>query len=351
MRSGDGVSLYQLDGDVKGLEGPIQYVGPVAARLALDADAKKAKTGQLSEPMAGKAVELRAASKITLQDAKLDDITLTVTENDKPQSFTGSAFVSWGEIPRLDLTVESSWFDIDQMLRADARNVRPVPSAAIAALPRIFEGWSFTPRRGQIKAKIKQASLGGDVIEGLNFTASHDAGGWQIETLVARLPGDTNIDVKGTLPAGDQLGFDGDFTLDGKNLSRLLRWAAPSLGVVDAGNAQSFSLASGMTLTPTRLAFRDCQGRAGRFAPSPSTWRMITGRIRSCCWHFRATIWICAACSPATPAQARNPCPRRPRPSIPRPPTGARKPSRRARPISPMCCRRCSRPSSPMSAC
>jgi uncharacterized protein involved in outer membrane biogenesis len=263
LRSADGVSLYQLDGDVKGLDGPIHYVGPVAARLALDTDAKKAKTGQLAEPMPGKAVELRASSKITLEDAKLDDITLTMTQNDRPQSFTGSAFASWGDIPRLDIAVESSWFDIDQVLRADDRDVRPVPGAAIAVLPRVFEGWSFTPRQGQIKAKIQQAGLGGDVVEGLNFTASHDKNGWQIETLVARLPGDTDIDVKGTLPAGDSLGFNGDFTLNGKNLSRLLRWAAPSLGVVDAGNAQNFSLSSGMTLTPAKLAFHEAKGALG----------------------------------------------------------------------------------------
>ena len=262
LRSADGVSLYQLDGDVKGLDGPIHYVGPVAARLALDADAKKAKTGQLAEPMPGKAVELRASSKITLEDARLDDITMTVTQNDRPQSFTGSAFASWGDIPRLDIAVESSWFDIDQMLRAD-RDTRPVPGAAIAVLPRVFEGWSFTPRQGQIKAKIQQAGLGGDMVEGLNFTASHDKNGWQIETLVARLPGETDIDVKGTLPAGDSLGFNGDFTLNGKNLSRLLRWAAPSLGVVDAGNAQNFSLSSRMTLTPAKLAFQEAKGALG----------------------------------------------------------------------------------------
>lgn len=263
MRSADGVSLYQLDGDVKGLDGPIQYVGPVAARLALDTDAKRAKTGQLAEPMQGKAIELRASSKITLEDAKLEGITLTMTQNDRPQSFTGSAFASWGEVPRLDVAVESTWFDIDQMLRAGANDVRPVPGAAIAALPRVFEGWSFTPRQGQIKAKIQQASLGGEIVEGLNFTASHDKNGWQIETLVARLPGDTDIDVKGTLPAGDSLGFNGDFTLSGKNLSKLMRWAAPSLGVVDAGNAQNFSLSSGMTLTPAKLAFREAKGALG----------------------------------------------------------------------------------------
>ncbi len=263
IRSADGVSLYQLDGDLKGLDGPIQYVGPVAARLALDTTAKTAKTGQLAEPMAGKAIEMRAAGKITLDDAKLDDIALTLTQDDRPQSFTGSAFASWGKTPQLDLTVESTWFDIDQMLRSDARDVRPSPIEAIAALPRLFEGWAFKPRQGEIKAKIQQAGLGGDLIEGLNFTASHDAGGWRIDTLVARLPGETDIDLKGALPAGDKLGFDGDFKLTGKSLSRLMRWSAPSLGVVDAGDAQRFSLAGGMTLSPARLAFREATGALG----------------------------------------------------------------------------------------
>ncbi|MGF1619533.1 MAG: AsmA family protein [Rhodomicrobiaceae bacterium] len=264
LRSLDGVSLYQLDGQIKGLHGPVHYEGPVAARLALDTKAKKAETGQLAEPMAGKAIELRASAKITLEDARLDDIALTVTQNDRPQQVTGWAHASWNDAPRLDLNVEASWLDIDQMLNAGADDEqRPVPTAAIAALPRIFEGWSFKPRQGQITAKIQQAGLSGDVVEGINFVASHNAGGWEIDTLVAHLPGDTDLDVKGTLPAGEALAFNGSFVLKGKNLSRLLRWSAPSLGVVDAGNAQNFGLSSGITLTPEQLAFRNAKGSLG----------------------------------------------------------------------------------------
>lgn len=263
LRSLDGVSLYQLDGQIKGLHGPVHYEGPVAARLALDTRAKKAETGQLAEPMAGKAIELRATAKITLEDAKLDDIALTVTQNDRPQQVTGWAHASWNGVPRLDLNVEASWLDIDQMLRAGSAGERPVPTTAIAALPRIFEGWSFKPRQGQITAKIQQAGLSGDVVEGVNFVASHNSGGWEIDTLVAHLPGDTDLDVKGTLPAGDALAFNGSFVLNGKNLSRLLRWSAPSLGVVDAGNAQNFGLSSGITLTPQQLAFRNAKGSLG----------------------------------------------------------------------------------------
>ncbi len=266
LRSIDGVSLYQLDGEIKGLDGPVHYVGPVAARLALDSKAKQAEPGQIAEPLPGKAIEMKASAKITLEDAKFDDITLTVTQNDRPQSVTGSAYASWNGVPKLDLSIEASWLDIDHMLRLNPGTERPVPGMAIAALPRVFEGWSFKPRRGQITAKIQQAGLGGDVIEGLDFVASHNAEGWQIETLVGKLPGDTDIDVKGTLPSGDALAFNGNFTLRGRNLSRLLRWSSPSLGVVDTGSAETFSLSSEMTLTPERLAFRDAKGSLGKSA-------------------------------------------------------------------------------------
>lgn len=263
LHSLDGISLYQLDGDIKGLDGPLQYVGPVVARLALDTAAKQAKPDQIGEPMVGKAVEFRASAKITLEDARLDNIALTVTQNDRPQSFTGTAYASWAKTPRLNLEVEASFLDIDQMLRTEQSPERPTPTLAIAALPKIFEGWSFKPREGEIKARIQQAALGGDVIEGLNFAASHDAEGWRVTTLVGKLPGDTDVDIKGTSPAGKELGFNGQFDLKGKNLSRLLRWAAPSLGVVDAGGAENFSLSGNLTLTPEQLAFRDAKGALG----------------------------------------------------------------------------------------
>ncbi|NJM35690.1 MAG: AsmA family protein [Rhodomicrobium sp.] len=263
LRSVDGVSLYQLDGDIKGLDGQLHYVGPVAARLALNQEAMQAKTTQLTEPMAGRAVEMRASAKLTLDDAKFDDIVLTLTRNDRPQSLNGTAYASWGAAPRLDMSIETAWLDFDQMLRADGAEGRATPAAAIAVLPRLFEGWFFKPRQGEIKAKIQQASFGGDVIEGLDFIASHDDSGWRIDTLTARLPGETDIDIHGALPAGDHLAFNGNFTLKGANLSRLMRWAAPSLGVVDAGAAQNFSLSSGLTLTPAKLAFQEAKGSLG----------------------------------------------------------------------------------------
>jgi uncharacterized protein involved in outer membrane biogenesis len=263
VRSLDGVSLYQLDGEIKGLDGPVHYQGPVAARLALDSKAKTAETGQLAEAMPGKAIEMRAAAKITLEDARLDDITLTVTQNDRPQSVTGWAHASWGGKPRLDLSMESSFLDIDQMLPAGGNSERGPPAAALAALPHLFEGWSFKPQEGQITAKIQQVSLGGDVVESVNFVASHDREGWKIDTLVAKLPGDADADVKGKLPAGDALGFDGSFVLKGRNLSRLLRWSAPSLGVVDTGNVENFGLSSSVTLTTEQLSFRNAKGSLG----------------------------------------------------------------------------------------
>lgn len=260
--SGTGGSLYQLDGDLKNLTGAMQYSGPVLARLDMGATGATPADKQAA-PSRPKAVELRAASTITLQDAKLQDIALTVTENDRPQSFTGSAFAAWGDNPRLDLSVQTTYLDMDQMVGGGGAGGKPNPLNAIAVLPRIFEGWAFEPRSGKIKASIQQANLGGDIIENVTFAASHEREYWQVETLEARLPGDGALSIQGVMRPGDKIGFTGEFNLSGKNLSRLLRWAAPSLGAVDTGDAQQFSLRGGLTYAEDRLTLRKTAGQLG----------------------------------------------------------------------------------------
>lgn len=263
IRSASGASLYQVDGNLQGLYGPLKYTGPIVARVALDKAAREA-SGSLAELMPGRALELRASSEITLEDVKLENIAFTLTQDNRPQSLSGSAFASWGDKPRLDIAVQSKRFDIDQLLRFNGQQeTRPTPAAAIAALPKIFEGWPFTPKQGAIVAKIQQATLGGDGIEELDLSVFHDSGAWKIEKLTGRLPGDTDIDIKGMVPASDAFALSGEIKLTGRNLSRLLAWAAPSLGVVDAGNAPRFSLNSRVTFSAQRIAFIDAKGDLG----------------------------------------------------------------------------------------
>jgi len=270
-------SVYQLDGDVKTIGGITQYSGPVLARLELGGVSGKSdvqgkgnaqgkgdllsKGDALGQPPRGKAIELRASSTITLGDARLQDIALTVTENDRPQSFTGSAYAAWGDNPRLDLSLQTAFLDIDQAIGAPGGKTNPI--AAIAALPQVFEGWAFEPREGKIRATIEQATLGGDTVEGVTFSATHNREFWQVETLEARLPGDAPLSIQGVLQPGEKIGFTGEFKLSGKNLSRLLRWAAPSLGAVDTGDAQRFSLKGGMTYADQRFTFKRGAGELG----------------------------------------------------------------------------------------
>jgi uncharacterized protein involved in outer membrane biogenesis len=256
---GDG-SVYQLDGDLKNVGSAMQYVGPVLARLEVGG-AVSGKGDRQDQPPRAKAIELRAGSTITLQDARLQDIALTVTENDRPQSFTGSAYAAWGDEPRLDLSVQTAFLDIDQMIGTGTGKTNPL--TAVAALPKIFEGWAFEPRQGRIRATIQQATLGGDTLEGLTFAATHNREFWQVETLEARLPGDAPLSIQGVLQPGENAGFTGEFNLSGRNLPKLLHWAAPALGTVDAGDAQRFSLKGGMTYADQRFTFRRGAGELG----------------------------------------------------------------------------------------
>lgn len=276
IRATTGASIYHLDGNVGGLDGALKYSGPVIARLALDKAAREATANGTTDAMPGKVVELRASSAITLENMKLENIAFTLTQDDRPQSLSGSAFASWIDKPRLDIAVDATWLDVDQLLRitnadkaagkADKQDSVPSatsPAMAVAALPHLFTGWSFAPQEGVVKAKIQQAALGGEMIEGLNFEASHGAGGWKVDKLVAKLPGDTDISVSGTLQPSKKLALAGDFGLSGKNLPRLLRWAAPSLGAVDAGDAPRFSLNGGVTLGSDKIAFKNAKGQLG----------------------------------------------------------------------------------------
>lgn len=276
IRATTGASIYHLDGDVSGLDGALKYTGPIVARLALDRAAREATANSSIDAMPGKVVELRASSDITLENMKLENIAFTLTQNARPQSLSGSAYASWTDKPRLDVAVDAPYIDIDQLLRmsnadkvaekGDKEDAPPPPTTpvmALAALPEVFSGWPFAPQDGSVKAKIQQASLGGELVEGLSFEASRGAGGWKIDKLVGKLPGDTDVNISGTLPAGKQLALAGNFQLSGKNLPRLLRWAAPSLGAVDAGDAPRFSLNGGVTLGAGKIIFKDAKGQLG----------------------------------------------------------------------------------------
>ena len=316
MSSASGASVYQLDGDLKNLGSAVQYTGPVVARLELGVPAAGKSDKQNGAPRA-KAVEFRAASTLTLQDMRLQDIALTVTENDRPQSFTGSAYASWGDQPRLDLSVQTTYLDIDQMV--GARGTKTDPLAAVGILPQIFEGWAFDPRQGRIKATIQQANLGGDIIEGVSFSAVRSPEYWQVETLEAQLPGDASLAIKGVLKPGTKIGFTGDVSLSGKNLSRLLHWAAPSLGTVDTGDAQRFSLKSGITFAEQLLTFRKATGELGdstisgdlAYASSPDSKLILT--LQSDKLDLRAIYGedpFAAAKTETAPAPATNQAPK-----------------------------------------
>lgn len=265
IRALNGGSLYQVDGQVNGLDGALKYTGPIIAQLSLDAVAKETANTDIGERKLGKAMELRASSTISLEDVKLENIAFTLTQNDQPQSLSGSAFASWGDKPRLDIAIDATWLDVDQMLRVigEPQDSQSAPARAIAALPIVFSGWSFTPQEGVIKAHIQQAGLGGEMVEGFSFEASHNKGGWKIDALTAKLPGETNINVTGKFTPGDKFTLNGDFSLTGKHLARVLRWAAPSLGTVDAGDAQHFSLNSEVALGADKIAFKGAKGELG----------------------------------------------------------------------------------------
>ena len=173
-------------------------------------------------------------------------------------------------------------------------------------------------------------------------------------TLAARLPGETDIDVKGTLPAGRRPRLRRRF-----HAERQKPVAPPALGGALArrcrcGRRAEFLAAERHDADAGAARLPRGQGARWATAPSPSIWRRITARTRSFCSRCKATASICAAST--RPGQAKPRAQARPHP----PRMASRRsdrgqdpnrPSRCARPASPTSCKRCSRPTSPMSVC
>ncbi len=273
-----GGSFYQLDGDLKTVDGGMQYSGPVLARLEIGG-AVAGKADRQDQPARSKAIELRAASVLTLQDAKLQDIALTVTENDRPQSFTGSAICGLGRRARLDLSVQTAFLDIDQMIGSGEGKPNPLGRrrGLAAHVRRMGLRAAPGPHPRDDPAGHARRRYSGR----RDFAATHNREFWQVETLEAGCR-DAPLSIQGVLQPGANAGFTGELNLSGRNLPKLLRWAAPSLGAVDAGDAQRFSLKGGVTYAGQRFTFRRGAGELGDStfsaislmisAPSPSCW-------------------------------------------------------------------------------
>ncbi len=250
---GDAV-VYRAEGNLRDLtEGP-EFVGDVEAIAPLPPEAAV----QAQAPL----WRAEATGRATLDGANFDDFAVTITRQQRPQTLSGTARLTWGQGLRLDAELRSQWLDLDLLAGAQVRDL--MPAEALLELPALLGDVPVPARRARIDLRVAQVSLGGDLIRDVHAVARRGDGGWGVETLEAGLPGGSSFGFEGRFTrTGDAPVLAGTVRASGGNLGRLLQWAAPAMFEERDAAAKSFSLSGQVESAAEAFSISDIAARLG----------------------------------------------------------------------------------------
>lgn len=245
--------IYRAEGNLREFaEGPV-FAGDVEASAPLAPDAS---------PQTPPKWQATARGRVTLDGAGFDDLKLTITRKQRPQTLTGTAKLTWGRALRLDAQLESRWLDLDLLAGAQVR--QSMPAEVLLRLPVLLGDVPVPAQRAQIALRVAQISLGGDLIRDFHAVARRGEAGWGVEKLEAGLPGSSELAFEGSFAReGGAAILAGAVAVSGGNLGRLLQWAAPGMFEASDAAAKSFSLSGEVESGPQTFAIADIAARLG----------------------------------------------------------------------------------------
>ena len=118
---------------------------------------------------------------------------------------------------------------------------------------------------GSFTATFEQASIGGDLVGGVDVALTTRDGAVTIDRLKAELPGENRLEVSGRLTGGEGGPvFAGPVKLEGSKLRTLLRWVAGDRDMSGQASVGAFSLSANATLGHGDLKLDGRQRRTER---------------------------------------------------------------------------------------
>ena len=243
LRDPDRNTTYLLEGDVAGFKAKPAFDGAIIMRIAsalppegqaVEPEGEDA-TSPAGEQGSGRethlsAVELKGLLKATPDRAELPNFEIAVHAKGRTQMMKGKLTFEFGEHAKADGELSASWVDVDALLAASAPDaVQAAPSAAstLNAIAERALKEAASVGDGTLTVSFDQASIGGDLVGGIDLVVAAEDGTVSIDRLHADLPGANRIEASGRLAQTEQGPvFEGPITLDGSKLKTLVRWAA-----------------------------------------------------------------------------------------------------------------------------
>lgn len=257
-------SVFMLDGRVANLNDKTTFKGRWTGKIQVP--------GADAGATPGKAAPLLDLTSDLVADglgAKIENLSLMLDNAAEPQTIAGSAIATWTASPRLDVTLNSKWLDVDWLAGAGKG------SAPFARLEQLALGLMQSvsgDSAASAKINLEQVKIGGENAGGLSIDAERQGNVTRLKTFKISLPGGSRLDLAGDLKSkGGKFSFAGNGFIGGSSFARFKAWADKSGIPLDINSDGPYSAAGKLEIDEHRFlltaATGDISGRplAGEF--------------------------------------------------------------------------------------
>ena len=204
----------------------------------------------------GAGLDLKSKLSANSDHAKFDEIEIAVEAAGRPQRLTGSASVGLTAEASSDAILKSTWLDFDQFARTTAGSeaAKLTPKDSLQALFALANGLPGLTGKAHLQLAVEEALLGGGPVTAVALSASRNPNGFTIDSLTAKLPGQSLLAASGDVNTLGAPHFDGQVRLWGANLPAMVNWAAPSLQLKDASGASPYLIDTEIAVDAARFS-------------------------------------------------------------------------------------------------
>jgi uncharacterized protein involved in outer membrane biogenesis len=269
-----------LEGDVTGFRAKPSYDGAIimriATRLPNGSEAEEQVPGQAADapPQPGdqvpdadahlSAFELKGKLTATSDHAELPAFEIAIHSKGRSQMMKGKLALDFGAHTKAAGELAASWIDVDTLLAAAApakSDAQPSAAGALNAVAEKALDQAASIEDGTLSIKLDQASIGGDLVGGIDLAVAAKDGAVTIDRLTAALPGENRIEASGRLTRGEGGPvFEGPIKLEGSKLRTLARWAAGDREMSGQATVGAFTLSAKAAIGGGNLKLEDASG-------------------------------------------------------------------------------------------
>ncbi len=248
------VASYTFDGVIETLDGQTSLAGDLEGKLPFPASATN------TQAAVGGGLDLKTKIVASNERAKLTEIEIVLDSPGRPQRLTGSAVVSFNSDAASEAVLKSAWLDLDQVAgRAlGAAITKPASKATLrGSLQGLFALAGGAPSlagKGHLRLVVEESVFGGGPVNGLQMSINRTGNGLTVESLSAKLPGQSLLSASGEVNTLGSPHFDGQVRLWGTNLAAMTNWALPSMMLKELTSASPYLIDTEVAVDAARFS-------------------------------------------------------------------------------------------------